>query len=215
MTHIAGTPIDLSGLMAQLAMDRPAFHSEADFQHTFAWAICTADPRLRARLEIQLPANEHLDLLLTNANTDQKTAIEFKYPRASWTWNSQSEAFNLRAHGATDLVGYDTLKDLQRLESLVDAGTVQNGMLIMLTNEPAYWKKPASTLPTNADAFRINDGITISGTRDWGPKTGDGTKRGRARPIELRGSYDITWQDYAELPGSKGRFRWFAIEVNH
>lgn len=215
MTHIAGTPIDLSGLMAQLAGDRPVFHSEADFQHAFAWAICAADPRLRARLEIQLTTHQHLDLLLTDANTDQKTAIEFKYPRAAWTGEHRGEAFNLRAHGATDLVGYDTLKDIQRLESLVDAGTVHNGLLLMLSNEPAYWNGPASALPTNADAFRIHDGITISGIRDWGPKTGDGTKRGREPAIELQGSYDIIWQDYAEMPGSKGRFRWFAIEVNH
>lgn len=214
MTHIAGTPIDISGVMAQLAVDRPVFHSEADFQHAFAWAICTRNPRLRARLEIELTTHQHLDLLLTDADTDQKTAVELKYPRAAWTGEDRGEPFNLRAHGAADLVGYDTLKDLQRLESLVDAGTVQNGLLLMLTNEPAYWKKPASALPTNADAFRIHDGITICGTRDWGPKAGDGTKRGRARPVELRGSYDITWRDYAELPGSKGRFRWFAIEVN-
>lgn len=87
--------------------------------------------------------------------------------------------FRLKAHGATDLVGYDALKDLGRLESLVDSGTLQNGLLIMLTNEPAYWKEPPSSKLTNAEAFRIHDGANISGGRGWSPNTERGNE---ARP---------------------------------
>jgi hypothetical protein len=224
MTQIAGNQVNIIDLMANLAEKRPAFHSEADFQHAFAWSICEGDPRLTARLEIPVTAHEridllpdsrgHIDLLLIDTETGAQTAIEFKYPTAAWAETVRGESFRLKAHGATDLSSYDALKDLRRLESLVDAGSVQNGLLIMLTNEPAYWNGPASSKSTNADAFRIHDGVTISGSRAWSPKTGGGTKQGRASAIELRGEYSIAWQDFSELLGNKGRFRWFSLEVH-
>lgn len=213
MTQIAGNQVNINDVMAELAQERPTFHSEADFQHAFAWAIREAVPRLSPRLEIPLNPREHIDLLLSDAETNAQTAVEFKYPTAAWTETVRGETFRLKAHGATDLVSYDALKDLRRLESLVDSGTVQNGLLIMLTNEPAYWNGPATGKPTNADAFRIHDGTTISGSRDWSPKTGTGTKQGRASAIELRGEYSIAWRDFSDLPGNKGHFRWFCLEV--
>ena len=213
MTEVAGRPIHVSNFMAQLAKNRPVFHSEADFQHAFAWAMREAYPRLQARLEIELTVREHLDLLLTDIDTHERTAVEFKYPRAAWSGDDRGEEFNLKSHGATDLIGYDTLKDVQRLESLVDAGTAQNGLLLLLTNEPAYWATPKSTMTSNFDAFRIHDGVTVSGTHDWGPRTGHGTKKSREKPIALRGTYHIRWHDYSDLGGSKGRFRWFDLEV--
>ena len=38
--------------MAALARVRPLFHSEADFQHAFAWQLHSAHPDARIRLEI-------------------------------------------------------------------------------------------------------------------------------------------------------------------
>ena len=211
--QIAGTPIDMGVLMSRLAHDRPAFHSEADFQHAFAWAVHGTDPRLQARLEIPLMKGEHLDLLIADPDSNQRTAVEFKYPTAAWEDTQGGEEFSLRHHSATDLISYDILKDIQRLERLVTTRKVDNGLLVVLTNDPAYWHWPTHGRSTNADAFRVHEGITLTGTRDWGPRTGKGTRQGRDKSIELHGTYEIAWHDYARLDGTRGLFRWFALQV--
>jgi len=42
---------EIEETMAALARVRPLFHSEADFQHAFAWQLHSADPDARIRLE--------------------------------------------------------------------------------------------------------------------------------------------------------------------
>jgi hypothetical protein len=60
---------------------------------------------------------------------------------------------------------------------------------------------------------RLHDGLVIVGSRAWGPQTGPGTSRGREEAIELLGEYRLTWQDYSNVGGSRGRFRCLPIAV--
>lgn len=211
MSRIAGTSLDVDALMQRLRRERPVFHSEADFQHAFACAVCASDPGLRARLEITLRPRERLDLLITDPETGQGTAIEFKYPTASWSGSHNDEDFNLRNHSATDLASYAIVKDIQRLEGVVDNGDVQNGCLIVLTNEPSYWKAPTHGRVTNADAFRIHQDVHLRGVRKWARTAGPGTTKGIRKQIELRGEYDLAWRDYAHLEGPRGTFRYLVV----
>lgn len=64
MAKIAGS-VGLSDLMRRLALRRPVFHSEADFQHDFAWEAHSMDPNLRVRLETHPEPGTRLDLLLS------------------------------------------------------------------------------------------------------------------------------------------------------
>ena len=45
--------LDVDGLMAGLALARPVVHSEADFQHAFAWRIQELFPAASVRLEVR------------------------------------------------------------------------------------------------------------------------------------------------------------------
>ncbi len=63
--------------MAQLAEERPVFHSEADFQHAFASRLHLERPDARIRLEARARAGVRLDLLA--ALDSWRVAIEFKY----------------------------------------------------------------------------------------------------------------------------------------
>lgn len=58
------------------------------------------------------------------------------------------------------------------------------GAVILVTNEPRYWQPRRTERRTNADEFRIHEGLELSGTRAWGPNTG-GTMKKRESLIEL------------------------------
>jgi hypothetical protein len=85
--------------------------------------------------------------------------------------------------------------------------------VIVLTNEPSYWRLPAHERQTNAAAFRTHDGLMLSGSRSWGPNTGAGTRKGRDAAIELRGSYPLRWVDYSRVDGRSGDFRLLVIPI--
>jgi len=60
-------------ILAKLALRRPVFHSEADFQHAIAWELQLADPKAHIRLEKQVAAEGsrvHLDLLVQSGTEE-------------------------------------------------------------------------------------------------------------------------------------------------
>lgn len=171
MALIAGT-IGVGELLRRLAVRRPVYHSEADFQHAFAWEAHQTDPALRVRLETHPEPNVRLDLLLSRTDLERHTAVELKYLTAGWVGDVDGEHFALKNHGAQDVRAYDVVKDIGRLERFVAARQGWNGVFVAITNDPSFWRPVAHGRATNADAFRIYDGVTLTGRRAWGPRTG-------------------------------------------
>jgi hypothetical protein len=71
---------NVTELMGELSRQRAVFHSEADFQHTFAWEIHRRMPHAEVRLERPIFVGGktlHLDCLVTQGK--MAVAIELKY----------------------------------------------------------------------------------------------------------------------------------------
>lgn len=208
------SPDDLLGLLPNLAQTRPVFHSEADLQQAIAWAVHTARPDLRVRLETRPAPGVHLDLLVADPVDDVALAIELKYLTDKWVGRVDGEDYALLRQGAQDVRAYDCVKDISRVEKVVSAGYASAGLVLALSNDPAYWRAPTHGRVTNADAFRLHEGLKLAGSRAWGPNTGAGTKgSGRTSPLDLSGIYTLSWREYSELPGPRGRFRYLAVGV--
>ena len=109
--------------------------------------------------------------------------------------------------------GYHIVKDFTRLESFCADRSNWNGIFVLLTNDPSYWRAPTHQRVTNAQAFRVHDGMKVSGVRAWGAKTGQGTMKGIESPIELTGTYALQWHDYSDVNGPRGKFRCLVVEV--
>lgn len=172
------------------------------------------DPDLRVRLETHPQPNVRLDLLLSRPDLRRHTAIELKYLTARWEGEVDGERFALKNHGAQDVRAYDVVKDISRLERFVGGKTGWNGLFVAITNDPSFWRPVTHGRPTNADAFRIYEGVALAGSRAWGPNTGAGTMRGREAAIELAGIHRLTWQDYAKVDNSsRGIFRALVLEI--
>lgn len=208
------TKHELEMILLRLSQNRKAFHSEADFQFAFAWAIQETFPDSTIRLEYspsQIQPSIHLDILVVIG--DDWYPIELKYKTYACIKTVGDETFKLKSHGAQDLGRYDYLKDVQRIERLGrELPKCKIGYSILLTNDSAYW---SNVIKDNSmgSAFKLYENNTKLGELRWAEHTGPGTMRGRESPIVLSSQYEIHWKDYSRLDDTKtGLFRYVILE---
>jgi hypothetical protein len=86
--------LDMSDVMRRLAVERPLFHSEADFQHALAWKIHELAADAQIRLEVpsgRLDKKERIDILVRLAS--KTYAIELKYKKRKLDYGCAGEKF--------------------------------------------------------------------------------------------------------------------------
>lgn len=207
--------ITITEVLTTLAAQRPIFHSEADFQHAFAWEIHRRLPDGSIRLERPFaPLNNQLHLDIWAAQENTILAVELKYKTRALSVQLGDERFTLKNQSAQDIGRYDFIKDIQRLEQIISSRENIIGYAILLTNDSAYWTRSRVSRPVDAD-FRLQEGRILHGTLSWGEGASEGTKRTREKSLELGGTYKVHWEDYSR-PSTEGygTFRYLAIEVN-
>ena len=206
--------LDIDGLMTRLAEIRKVFHSEADFQHALAWQIHKAMPESQIRLEVNVSPAEDKKMFLDIWLPVEGIAIELKYKTQALELEQDNEPFALRNQDARDHGCYDFLRDVQRLETMCSKlEQCKAGYAVLLTNDSSYWKTPSSRNTVDAD-FRIHEGREISGALKWADHAGHGTMKSRESPIQIQGSYRLSWQEYSNFAGkSYGSFRYLAVSV--
>ncbi|MFB0557301.1 MAG: hypothetical protein ACETVW_05545 [Dehalococcoidia bacterium] len=211
--------IDPYAVTRTLSQHRPVFHSEADFQHAFAWQLHMDYPHLKIRLEYPFyredDTTDHIDIVAFDDN--ETIAFELKYKTALFFMPSREDVFYLKGHSAQDLGRYDFLKDIHRLEKFVTEYKNSSGYAILLTNDGAYWN-PSSKAKSVCDQFRLTDQRLITGELSWSETAGKGTIKGREARIKLKGSYTCIWRDYSEFEKSEfikgsGKFRCLVIKI--
>ena len=201
---IAGS-VDLASVLASLATRRPVFHSEADFQLALAREIEAADPDMFVYLETRPAEGVHLDMACESHG--RYTAIELKYLTRPWSDIVEGQSFHLKV-GAVDYGRYDVVKDIARIEGFVGSRDGSNGAVVVLTNDPSYWRSPGRSTAIDS-AFRIHEGAVLEGLREWG-RTPAGKKRRAA--IKLDHSYEMRWSEFSEFEG-QGRLWQLVVEV--
>jgi hypothetical protein len=206
--------IDIIDVIQSLADQRPLYHSEADFQHAFAWEIHRQLTNDAVRLELPFvtPAKVlHLDFWATSEG--KSIAVELKYKTRTLSIQLNDEQFNLANHSAQDCGRYDFIKDIQRLEQIRLHHKNNVGYAILLTNDSSYWIRSRDSHTVDA-AFRLEQGRILNGVFKWDESASPGTKRGREEPIELKSHYELQWNDYSQISStSYGVFRYLAIKV--
>ncbi len=202
--------LDIHRVMAELAKERPIFHSEADFQFALAWRISEMWPDCGVRLEKPFRRDDktrYLDIWLPTS----RTAMELKYCNRDLSVEHDGETFALKKQAANDLRRYDFIADLMRIEELMSQGCASApGYAVFLTNDHLYWQP--GQRETLDEAFRLHEGRHLEGTMEW-RDLGRGTTKGRERSLVLRKQYRLHWKRYSMLPGKYGEFRYLAVTV--
>lgn len=205
--------IDIDLLMQRLASQRPVFHSEADFQHAFAWQIANMYPELQVRLEVPLRGMHgrgSLDIVIRDGSS--RLAIELKYCKARLETSVDGEEYSLPATVARDIFRHDVCKDIWRLEHAVGSGQAETGWMILLCNDEGLWKTSARS--GIDDLFKLHHGRELSGVLTWDERAGAGTTKKRDTPLALHNTYNLNWQEYSDLAVRNGRFRYLAVPVH-
>ena len=206
--------VDVTGALSALALHRPVFHSERDFQHALAWQIQQASPAARIRLETRPRRGVHLDLLVHLDGTS--TAIELKYLLAGLRATVGTELFDLPHQSANDISRHDVVKDITRVEAVLADRYADHGCVLVLTNDRSYWQ-PTPRADTVDAAFRLHEGRVLEGTLRWADRAGPGTTRGRDTPLALAGRHACHWRDYSQISLADGRtavFRYLLVSVS-
>ena len=201
-------------VLGGLAAERPIFHSEADFQHAFAWHLHNLWPSAAVRLEYR-PIPEEPRALDVWVTTDtERIAIELKYVTRRLSITLDGERFELANHSAQDQRRYDFWNDVQRVERAVEAADASEGWAIFLTNDSSYWRESVKAAAVDT-AFRMHEGREVLGQLTWGSLASAGTMKGRAGTLALSGTYRLRWGEYSEAaPGvGGGTFRYLAASV--
>ncbi len=201
--------------LTELSKYRPIFHSEADFQHSFAWLIHQHNPDCGVRLEYPalLDKRIYLDVLIQHQSF--RIGIELKYKTKLFECNVNAEPYLLKNQAAEDIGRYDFLADIQRLEALVKKGDLTHAYAILLTNSSHYWRK--SIRVTVDKDFRIHESRIIepNSLLSWSANASDGTRKNRENDIQMQAQYKFQWQNYSEIEGySKDNiFRYLLVDI--
>jgi len=130
--------------MSAVAESRPIFHSEADFQHAFAWQLRVHWPSAAVRLETRPLADLRWFLDVAASVEGTRYAFELKYLTRRLEVDIEDERFSLREHSAHDTRRYDVVKDIARLEQIVDGDGADVGCAVVLSNDAGYWQQWAA-----------------------------------------------------------------------
>jgi len=200
--------VDLESVLASLAIRRPVFHSEADFQVALAWEVQKVDPLMDVFLETRPARGLHLDLAFERPDLNRYSAVELKYLTRFWTGLVGAQLYELKNHSAQDNGRYGIVKDIWRIEKFVEGRPGANGAVVALTNDPSYWK-PSERPMANDLAFRVDEGAHLEGRRAWArPSSSTASKP----DLELQATYNLRWSDYSMF-GDDGRLRQLVVEV--
>jgi hypothetical protein len=190
--------------MTALAQRRPLFHGEADFQLALGWELHIQEPSAHVRLGQRLLRDPTVALDVLIRLGDGRYGLELKYLKTHLSADVEGEHFDL-APSATDVDRYDVLRNVARLERLVDGGAVEAGSAIALSNAAELWDG------ASGDAFALHEGRQVAGPLEWATAQ---PRRGRENPIELRGAYTLHWRPYARVAEDpNGELRYLAIAV--
>ncbi len=200
--------------MTNLARSRTIFHSEADFQHAFAWELQRLSPEWNIRIEIPVRSYKgaiHLDLLARSSSAE--IAVELKYKTRRLSTAVSGELFSLADQAAQDTGRYDFFRDVCRVETFVRDQPSRLGYAIFLTNDSAYWKIPSRENCGYAE-FAMSEGRVVSGALNWGSMASEGTRRAREAALVVQSEYTLRWKPFTEVSAKGYRdFRYLCVQA--
>ena len=199
----------MENVLLKLSKVRYIFHSEADFQHSFALQLLKISKYKNIRLErpVRIDKNKSISVDIFLKYQEKWVGIECKYwtKKLEWFDKNLDEGFDLTDQGASDRRCYGYWKDVERLEKIKESKIIANGYAICLTNYPVYWERVGEG--TISELFRITEGRKVNNKiLSWLKKPSAGSIKSIEDNIEIKGNYKITWKNYSDVSGVKFKY---------
>lgn len=230
----------IGDVLERLATRRPLFHSEADFQHELAWELRESGftgVRLERPYQVQVEGTGrktqsrriYLDLFCQYEGL--RIGIELKYltkepkiPKGKEAFDVKGEPFRLANQGAQPVRRFQFCSDIARLLALKEQGEIDQGVALLLTNDPSYWdegikERTGKGEPRIDENFRLHEGAKLNTNKfAWEKDPETGKRQTKAKVIlQNKYEYEMNWADYRQLENIEerqgGLFRHLLIEV--
>ena len=148
--------------LSLLAAAKRVFCSEADFQFALAWELQRLLPQsasifLEKGIYVS-PDTYYVDIVVKSGVKNY--FIELKYHTSICNWHYCGALIQLKNQGAQDLLRYDYLKDIYRLQNIAkncEEGQFAGGFAVILTNDRLLYDTPLSYKNTLDCGFRIHN----------------------------------------------------------
>lgn len=187
---------EVKEFLQQLSKQRKLFHNEKDFQFNFAWMMKNEgyDVKLEYYNGMEKSKRSYIDLIAVL--NEETIAFEFKYKTKKEKVVIDNEEFDLFSQGAYDLGSYAVLKDVKRLERLVNEKKVKEAYVIFLTNDKKYEKgfKEGSLFYD----FNLKDNRIIKKNEILDFCFKEKTFAKNLDEISFNNDYVLKWFDYSE-----------------
>jgi len=202
--------MDIDTIVKNLSKERFMFYSEADFKFSLAWQIKEYYSNTEIRLERRFN-DKYIDVvILLNERT---YGIELKYKTRQL--NDLEEQYNLITQGAQNLGKYDFIKDVMRLETLLNDNNIDEGYAIWLTNDHLYWSEPSKD-SVGYFEFSVHQNATKKGELNWKQNINRVRLGKRKKKIILDGIYPINWEVYSNIEQvNNGLFKYSINRISH
>lgn len=198
-------PLDLTLALSDLSLRRRAFHSEADFQFSLAWAIQQRYSDARVMLEV--PSRvlgcadqlEEVDIVVERFGT--RSCVELKYCARGAPLECDGQEFRWGKNPPMDGKRHGFLSDVARLERFAREHGVECAA-VLLTNVQALWADQPTGPRVNDWAFRLTEGRVLEPgcVLNWTPETSAET-RNQYPSVRISSPYTLQWREYgAGLP---------------
>ena len=215
----------LTNIIDSFASEGKVFTNEAQFQFDLAWAL--KEQGYDIRLEFQAEKREYIDILAIKNNVGTPIELKYKTKDKEETYSFHNgNSVTTKNQGAVDNGSYDFIKDIHRLEEVLqksviyDKGReldVKEGFAIIITKEKKYYTAFENKDDQNGLFYHMHNGKsyyywqqfslaqgTVGGKLlQWiDPETGkteekgNHTTRDRKKGIQLSGKYTFEWKPY-------------------
>jgi hypothetical protein len=198
---------NVTTILKELSGKRPVFRLENDFQEALLQTVTGMGIRC---VKDKIVNGTKVDLWLEDG--ENEILIQLKHKTRELSVTVGGSQFNLKKHGAYDQGRYDFLKDIKSLESLCLDNPYRKGYAILLTNDHRYWEKGIKPGAVD-EAFHLYEGRKVCGGLTWKKEASHGTKSGRENAIDLKGIYDLKWNNYSRFVAKDSEFRYLCVEV--
>jgi hypothetical protein len=139
---------NIENALGQLAIKRPIFHSEADFQFALAWQLQSMHPNANIRLEkpiSRIDGNGRADIWIDTEKW--LTVVELKYRKLEFVGVVNDENYNLKLDNTDGKIEGEMDSDLQNISHFIKndltnfGSKKKNGFVILLTHKESLHKK--------------------------------------------------------------------------
>ncbi len=215
--------------LSLLAADKRIFCSEADFQFALAWELQKLLPQgalifLEKGIYVSLDTY-YVDIVVESGGKNYY--IELKYHTSICNWHYCGALIQLKDQGAQDLLRYDYLKDIYRLQNIAnnrEEGQFARGFAVILTNDRLVYDAPSVFKKTLDCGFRIHDrlgsGVSkypVPGLVAWnntGKGSGHWTNTGQRKLSFSIPPINTAWDQYLSFKDSNGVNQDFRYLIN-